>query len=246
MTQPAYSTSMPMRYLFPLSQHRPDQADKRQSDGLDLQKALVNIVFNADIESTTVVIFPRTSKHNKQYTNPYGTYEVPSHALEVRQLRTEAPLSQDLPAAVSSPSNPKTHFSPAENPSATAMPKTTAPRCYTSESGCNTETNRCTGGHGVCRLKFTNYAEADKPVECWSCTCGSTVTKGQDGGEQTTYWGGPACQKEDVSTPFFLLAGLTVALVTAVSWGIGLLYSIGQEELPSVIGAGVAGPRVTK
>ena len=45
---------------------------------------------------------------------------------------------------------------------------------------------------------------------------------------------------------FWLLAGLTVALVAVVSWGVGLLVSIGQEDLPSVIGAGVAGPRASK
>ena len=59
-------------------------------------------------------------------------------------------------------------------------------------------------------------------------------------------WGGPACQKKDVSTPFWLLAGITIFLVSVVSWGIGLLVSIGQEELPGVIGAGVAGPRAQK
>ena len=46
--------------------------------------------------------------------------------------------------------------------------------------------------------------------------------------------------------PFFLLAGMTIALVGAVSWGVGLLMSVGNEELPSVIGAGVAGPRAQK
>lgn len=46
--------------------------------------------------------------------------------------------------------------------------------------------------------------------------------------------------------PFFLLAGLSIALVGVATWGVGLLMSIGQEELPSVIGAGVAGPRAQK
>ena len=46
--------------------------------------------------------------------------------------------------------------------------------------------------------------------------------------------------------PFFLIAGTTIAIVALVSWGIGLLFSIGQEDLPSVIGAGVAGPRAQK
>lgn len=46
--------------------------------------------------------------------------------------------------------------------------------------------------------------------------------------------------------PFWLLAGISIAMVATVSWGIGLLFSIGQEDLPSVIGAGVAGPRAQK
>lgn len=66
------------------------------------------------------------------------------------------------------------------------------------------------------------------------------------GGSKTIYWGGPACQKKDISVPFFLLAGLSIALVGAVTWGIGLMASIGQEELPSVIGSGVTGPRAQK
>lgn len=57
---------------------------------------------------------------------------------------------------------------------------------------------------------------------------------------KTTQWAGPACQKKDISTPFWLLGGTTVALVFAVGWGMSLLYAMGSEELPSVIGAGVS------
>ena len=67
-----------------------------------------------------------------------------------------------------------------------------------------------------------------------------------EGRVKTVYWGGPACQKKDISVPFFLLAGLSIGLVGAVTWGVGLLMSVGSEELPSVIGAGVAGPRAQK
>ena len=63
---------------------------------------------------------------------------------------------------------------------------------------------------------------------------------------KTTQWGGPACQKKDVSVPFFLLAGFTIAILATVTWAVGLLFSVGQEKLPSVIGAGVAGPRAQK
>lgn len=60
-----------------------------------------------------------------------------------------------------------------------------------------------------------------------------------DGTVKTVQWGGATCHKEDVSTPFFLLAGITILAVVAISSGIRMLFGVGQEELPSVIGAGV-------
>lgn len=72
------------------------------------------------------------------------------------------------------------------------------------------------------------------------------LSRGEGKGVKTIEWAGPACSKKDVSMPFWLLAGISIALVATVSWGVGLLFSIGQEELPSVIGAGVAGPRAQK
>ena len=67
------------------------------------------------------------------------------------------------------------------------------------------------------------------------------VRTNSDGTKKTTQWGGPACQKKNVVAPFWLLAGFTVFLVTLVSWGAGTIWSMGNEELPSVIGAGVSG-----
>lgn len=48
------------------------------------------------------------------------------------------------------------------------------------------------------------------------------------------------CQKEDVSVQFWLIAGFTVTIVGAVTFAIGLLFSVGEEQLPGVIGAGVS------
>lgn len=62
-------------------------------------------------------------------------------------------------------------------------------------------------------------------------------------GKKTTYFGGPACNKKDIVMPFWLIGGTSVFLIFVVSWGMGLLYSMGSEELPSVIGAGVSGPK---
>ena len=219
---------------------------QRQHDEINFLDILTKTILDHEKEQVTLVITPSRSKHTKQLSNPYGTYEVPNTKLRARQLQTEAPLSKTPPVKVSPPSSQDAQSSQAKNPVASAMPKTTSPTCHKNETICKAETNNCSGGHGICKLKFTNKAEEDKVVECWACACGSTIVKNGDGKQQTTFWGGPACQKQDVSVPFFLLAGFTIAVVSAVAWAVGLLYSIGQEDLPSVIGAGVAGPRVTK
>lgn len=67
-----------------------------------------------------------------------------------------------------------------------------------------------------------------------------------DGSKQTIAWGGPACQKVDVSVQFVLFASIGVALVTIVAGGVGMLYSMGTVELPKVLSAGVGGPKPGK
>ena len=39
---------------------------------------------------------------------------------------------------------------------------------------------------------------------------------------------------------------MTVGLLGAAGWGIGLLAGMGSEELPGVLSAGVGGPRAQK
>jgi 1,4-dihydroxy-2-naphthoate octaprenyltransferase len=48
------------------------------------------------------------------------------------------------------------------------------------------------------------------------------------------------CQKEDISVQFWLIAGFTIMIVGVTAFAIGLLYSVGEETLPGVIGAGVS------
>lgn len=107
--------------------------------------------------------------------------------------------------------------------------RTTMERCSKDEKTCKSRTNSCSG-HGKCSRKFSN-----DNGECWVCQCTSTKEKF---GRQ--YWGGPACQKKDISVQFWLLAGFAIFITSAVTWGIGLLYSMGSVELPSVLSAGVA------
>ncbi|RAO72749.1 uncharacterized protein BHQ10_008761 [Talaromyces amestolkiae] len=99
---------------------------------------------------------------------------------------------------------------------------TLMPVCHSTNDTCTSTTNACSG-HGVCYLKSAGVKDND----CYACKCDSE-------------WGGPACQKVDISTQFFLIGTVSVLAILAVGGGIGLLFSVGQEELPSVISAGVS------
>lgn len=114
------------------------------------------------------------------------------------------------------------------------LPSTLLPVCHSTNTSCTSVTNGCSG-HGSCYLKSG---------DCYSCKCQKTTVKTADGSLRTVQWGGPACQKEDISTQFFLLGTITVLAVLAVAGGISMLFSVGQEELPSVISAGVSSVRV--
>ncbi|KAF2650217.1 hypothetical protein K491DRAFT_782797 [Lophiostoma macrostomum CBS 122681] len=194
----------------------------------------------------TVVFMPPSSSHSKRSTHPYGTYDVPS-AIEARREKTEAPLSPPSSEPSTTPKVPDledfpTIFTAAANDTPVLG---ILPTCFQSEDACKRRTNGCSG-HGNCRRSRT--ATDKKLNDCWSCSCNATVVhtgheEGMETKTKTTYWGGPACQKKDVSVPFFLFAGTGVVLAFLIAGGIGLLYSMGSEELPSVIGAGVSGPR---
>lgn len=111
------------------------------------------------------------------------------------------------------------------------------PQCFTSESACTNTTNSCMG-HGKCVKSSGN---------CYKCKCSRTIIRtNEDGSTKSVQWGGNACQKKDVSTEFILFASFGVFFTAVVAGGIGLLYSMGAQELPSVIGAGVVGPRAQR
>jgi hypothetical protein len=122
------------------------------------------------------------------------------------------------------------------------------PSCFNSKSACEKQTHGCSG-HGECKLlhKGKGSGKDQQSLDCYGCACVPTVEhSGEDKGMETkrkvTYWGGPACQKKDISVQFWLFVMVGVTLAFLVSSGIGMLYSMGSEELPSVIGAGVSGP----
>ncbi|KAL5334936.1 hypothetical protein BJX70DRAFT_376609 [Aspergillus crustosus] len=118
-----------------------------------------------------------------------------------------------------------------------------APVCHASNSTCNQATNTCSG-HGVCYKKSGSEREAASG-DCYSCRCHETYVKNEDGTQRRVQWGGSACQKKDISSPFFLIAGVTVTIIVVVTAAIGMLFSVGNTELPGVISAGV-GARTQK
>lgn len=190
-------------------------------------------------ETTIVLAPPHSSKSNQ---TDYGSYDMPSKSLHARQFQPEEPLSAPEPISTSTPPSRPSH----PQTLATSVPhKGPLPVCHTSLETAEAATNNCSS-HGTIYKKYSSPDAGEKEVDCYACKCNKTVITNDDGTTKTIYWGGPACQKKDVSVPFFLLAGFTIAMLATVSWAIGLLFSIGQEELPSVIGAGVAGPRAHK
>jgi hypothetical protein len=119
-----------------------------------------------------------------------------------------------------------------------------------------TQTNSCSD-HGKCVDKYAlpsgnstsdaSSASAAAGSSCFVCVCQASVVEPGEGagagkakGRKTVHWGGNMCQKEDVSVPFWLITGFTVTMIGAISFAIGLLFGVGEEKLPGVIGAGVS------
>lgn len=168
----------------------------------------------------------------------YGKYDSSvEHSSFNRRQFNEAPLITESLAQA-----PKimATLTPSSNKTNASTPlRGILPQCFSSQSACQALTRNCSG-HGACTLKFTDR-DARPEAPCFSCACTPTIFTNKDGSFKTTRWGGPACQKKDVVMPFWLLAGFSVFMVSLISWGIGMLLAMGNEELPSVIGAGVSG-----
>ncbi|USW54279.1 hypothetical protein Slin15195_G075980 [Septoria linicola] len=196
----------------------------------------------------TAIITPADAESSRNEGKfQWGTYEMPNAQ---SLLRKRQRLPSEAPLSITDEFNPAA--SPKEEPVSTFQSNNTTPlrgilpACFTSESACESATRNCTG-HGKCSLK---YHDADQlgpggqtGLDCWSCQC--TKPK-SEAGKKTTVWGGPACQKKDVSVEFWLIALFTVGLVGLISFAVGTIWEMGSQELPSVIGAGVSGPTARK
>lgn len=147
-----------------------------------------------------------------------------------RVKRDEEPLSMiQTPASSSSNSDPGSDFTPA--PAKQILASGPIARCHSSKDACESSTADCSG-RGEC----VKAAEAGANT-CWTCACNKPK---QGSGVKTVSWAGAACEKKDISVPFnmFLVFGIVITFVLIAA--VNLLYSIGDEPLPSVLSAGVA------
>lgn len=183
---------------------------------------------------TTLVLVPESSRNS--HVNSWS-----SHPAELRRRQSETLLSSDESPVIT----------PSEPTSAAAAPSQAFPglvdrgsvsECYASYNSCVTATGNCSG-HGLCydlAFKVDDDGNVIEPKEgaaiCFSCQCKGT--RGESG--SVTRWAGDVCDKVDYSVPFALFVGFTVFMLTIITAAVKLVYSIGEEDLPGVLSAGVS------
>jgi len=186
--------------------------------------------------SLSIMFMPPEHLCSKRSINAYGisTSSLKARAANAERGDVEKLLSEPAPAAAAKSSS--TSMAPTKSTQLSGP----IPTCFASQSSCERATNNCTG-HGACIRKWGGPGDGGKNNDCYGCMCSiPEVRKNGDGSTKTTHFGGAACHKKDIVTSFWLLAGTTVFLLFIVGWGLGLLYTMGSEELPSVLGAGVS------
>lgn len=200
----------------------PTQSSNVKTKLDSLIRILKHFSSSDNVESTVLLLPSKLAKPKKH-----------NHAARAAQQVEEEPL--DLPSGSLSSSSFDTIT--ASNASSNFTLPSVIPACFASQSACENTTNFCSG-HGECYKAHAG---------CFKCKCGTTLARvNPDGTKKTVQWGGAACQKKDISTPFILFATFGVAMAMLIAGAIGMLYNMGSQELPSVIGAGVAGPKAGK
>lgn len=169
---------------------------------------------------------PSHVKSAAKLKEPWGSYSVPIPDSVHQKRQLEEPMSDIVSSSTSTPSNPQ--------PTSTPLRRLPA-LCYNTLDSCTTATQNCSG-HGKCVRKYGPTEEGSGP-SCFSCSCYSPDASDP---ARKGHWGGAACQKQDISAQFWIIAGFSALLVGIISAAIGAMFSIGSEKLPGVIGAGVA------
>lgn len=194
------------------------------------------------LDITVVAMPPSSANTKRRVVSPYGIYTVPPTVEARRNRQNPEALLSFTPEPSTSP---KAEYPDLEDfPVFTSDKKSNGtvrgilPPFFNSLASCEKITLNCSG-HGECKL--LHKAQDKTQQDRFGCACSPTII-GKGISRKVTDWAGPACQKKDISTPFWLFVGTGVMLAFLISTIIGMMYSIGSEELPSVIGAGVSGP----
>ncbi|TGJ86370.1 hypothetical protein E0Z10_g2362 [Xylaria hypoxylon] len=190
---------------------------------LSINLAALKSYAKEGLMETTIVFLDEESSSSED--------ELRRRELQTQKEKVMVESSTPNPTFVSS-----THGSSDKVLDAFASRPTLVPNCFTSHNACETATSSCSG-HGVC---VDRWGKDNTDNSCFFCHCGKTVEADGKGREHVFYWGGSMCHKRDISTPFWLFAGITITFVATVAFSISLLFSVGEEKLPGVIGAGVS------
>ena len=179
---------------------------------------LTNLAHQGEME-TIFVFLPATAETggSKYWSNNFDE-------LRRRQVDQAIPGGQTSAPASSTPENTVFYASRAAIPS-----------CFSSQDSCVSGTGNCSS-HGKCQNKYANPDGSEGKEVCYTCHCLSTASESGS----IIHWAGPMCTKEDISVPFWLFAGFTIAMVSILYMAVAMLYSVGEEKLPGVIGAGVS------
>lgn len=235
------------RYNEYLTVWRTEKSKKHESNSLAAALDTINKKAAEDGFSTTIVMLPSSSSRSKRSGGSWGSYASASKG--ARRENPEAFLSLNaVPSTTPSPPmSDLEDFSFIAQASDKDTVRGILPSCFKSVSACQKSTNNCSS-HGECKLlhKGRGKGSNQESLDCYGCACVPTIKEVGKDQRQVTHWGGPACQKRDISTQFWLFVGVGVILSFLAASGIGMLFSIGSEELPSVIGAGVSGPVARK
>ncbi|KAI0877743.1 hypothetical protein GGS24DRAFT_445698 [Hypoxylon argillaceum] len=198
---------------------------------LSLNLAALKSYANKGLMETTIVILDSSS--------PSPDDELRRRQLNFQQKDGSASSATSETTFVSSTHKSASGAGAAKAFDALAGRPTVVPHCFASQNACETATSSCSG-HGTC---VDRWAADATDASCFACRCGKTVEQDPDDKLHRKHlygWGGAACQKRDVSTPFWLFVGVTLALVGTVAFAVGLLFTVGEQKLPGVIGAGVS------
>jgi len=212
-------------------------------------------------ESTSLSAFLESSSTGSEYDNSFAAFELKGlseiahdfgrtseqYVLAARTTRAliESAMAQPnihlaLLTFTPTPDPPphakrqdKAEVSPQQSPhAAPQQPIGSLSTCFYTAEMCEDETEGCSG-RGEC----VSASKAGRT--CFVCAC--EVTESDQGRKES--WAGEACERKDISGPFVLITGTVIGFILLIGGSVSLLYTVGGQELPSVLMGGVVSGR---